>query len=58
MTPFNWVIVNGVLQINVNSVLIEDSGSVFANLPTADPGRAGYLWIDTAADRVVKSSAG
>jgi hypothetical protein len=37
---------------------VQDDGGIFTNLPTSNPGVAGYLWVDTTADYVVKVSQG
>jgi hypothetical protein len=40
------------------SLAVSGASVVFAALPTADPEVAGRLWIDAAANRVIKVSAG
>lgn len=40
------------------TLVLNDDGITMTGLPTADPVVAGALWIDTAAGRVLKVSAG
>lgn len=58
----------GLLRVTVDGnhiFRVDDTGDVFGNggcrmpnLPTSDPGVAGALWVDNAADHVVKQSQG
>ena len=49
----------GVKRLFVSEEAVVDAAKItFNNLPTADPGVAGRLWVDAASARVVKVSAG
>jgi hypothetical protein len=39
-------------------LLLTATAVVLTGLPTADPSAAGALWVDVAAGRVIKVSAG
>jgi hypothetical protein len=41
-----------------NEVSISTTGVYIQNLPTEDPGKAGFLWVDTENDNVLKVSQG
>jgi hypothetical protein len=55
---FGAVIGYGDLDTTGQGLLVSASGVIGVNLPTADPHVANAFWVDVAAGRVVKQSAG